>query len=54
MGNFNMTNEMKEYFDSLPMNIRQELVESGAKITSLDALRKAAENMTGDTDEKQL
>lgn len=54
MGSFDMTNEMKAYFSSLPMNIQQELVESGVKLTSLNDLRQAAENMTGEKNEGQL
>lgn len=54
MGSFDMTNEMKSYFDSLPMNIQQELTESGVKMNSLESLKEAVKNMTGENDERQL
>lgn len=52
MSSFNMTNEMKNYFDSLPMNIKQELTHSGFSATSLKDLKEIVSHMTevGDYD----
>ncbi|MCI6354767.1 hypothetical protein [Eubacterium coprostanoligenes] len=52
MSSFNMTNEMKNYFDSLPMNIKQELTHSGFSATSLKDLKDIVSQMTevGDYD----
>lgn len=44
--NFNMTNEMKNYFNSLPMNIKQELEHSGFSATSLQDLKDIVSQMT--------
>lgn len=46
MNSFNMTNEMKNYFDSLPMNIKQELTHSGFSVTSLQDLKDIVAQMT--------
>ena len=37
--------KMKEYFESLPMAVRMELVESGVEISTLGELKQAAEHL---------
>ncbi|MCI6244967.1 MAG: hypothetical protein MR619_03635 [Eubacterium sp.] len=37
---FNLTQEMNEYFHSLPQNIRSNIIQSGAKINSLADLKQ--------------
>ena len=49
---FDMTDEMKNYFNSLPMNIRQELTQSGISVTSLKELEQVVGQFSGDTDEQ--
>ncbi len=48
---FNMTPQMKEYFNSLPEMIQETIIQSGAKINSLDDLKAVAQ---GTTDNEQL
>ena len=49
---FDMTDEMKNYFDSLPMNLQQELTQSGISVTSLKELKQVIKQFSGDTDEQ--
>ena len=49
---FDMTDEMKNYFDSLPMNLQQELTQSGISVTSLKELKQVVRQFSGDTDEQ--
>ena len=49
---FDMTDEMKNYFNSLPMNIQQELTQSGISVTSLKELEQVVGQFSGDTDEQ--
>jgi hypothetical protein len=37
--------QMREYFDSLPVSARTQLVESGVIITTLGELKQAAEHL---------
>ena len=32
---FNLTQQMKEYFNTLPENVKESILQSGAKINSL-------------------
>lgn len=48
---FNLTPQMQEYFNSLPEMIQETIIQSGAKINSLDDLKAVAEGTTGN--EKQ-
>lgn len=43
---FNLTQQMEEYYNSLPESIKASIVESGAKINSLDDLKAVAESLT--------
>ena len=49
---FDMKDEMKNYFDSLPMNLQQELTQSGISVTSLKELKQVIKQFSGDTDEQ--
>lgn len=42
---FNFTDEMQEYFDTLPPLVRESIKESYAKVSSLEDLKKCAENL---------
>lgn len=44
---FNLTQQMKEYFDNLPENVKESIYQSGAKINSLEDLKAIAEGFTG-------
>ncbi|MDD6728167.1 MAG: hypothetical protein PUE08_02985 [Eubacteriales bacterium] len=44
---FNLTQQMKEYFDTLPENVKESIYQSGAKINSLEDLKTVAEGFTG-------
>lgn len=37
---FNLTNEMNDYFHSLPQNVQSTIIHSGAKINSLADLKQ--------------
>lgn len=37
---FNLTQEMNEYFHSLPQNVQSNIIHSGAKINSLADLKQ--------------
>ncbi|MCH5320690.1 MAG: hypothetical protein J1E36_02935 [Eubacterium sp.] len=39
---FNLTPQMQEYFDSLPEIVQESIIQSGAKINSLDDLKAIA------------
>ena len=45
---FNFSQDMKEYFESLPQNLRESIVQSGAKVNSLADLKAVAEGVSGD------
>lgn len=49
---FDMTDEMKNYFNSLPMNIQQELTQSGISVTSLKELKQVIKQFSGEEDEQ--
>ena len=49
---FDMTDEMKNYFDSLPMNLQQELTQSGISVTSLKELKQVIKQFSGELDEQ--
>ena len=39
---FNLTPEMNNYFNSLPKNMQETIIQSGAKINSLTDLKQVA------------
>ncbi|MGN1202355.1 MAG: hypothetical protein ACI4RF_03610 [Eubacterium sp.] len=43
---FNLTPQMQEYFNSLPEMIQESIIQSGAKINSLEDLKAIAEGTT--------
>ncbi|MCD7796659.1 MAG: hypothetical protein LUG95_03335 [Clostridiales bacterium] len=43
---FNLTQQMKEYFDSLPENVQESIIQSGAKVNSLEDLKTVAQEFT--------
>ncbi len=43
---FNLTPEMKEYFNTLPQSVKTDIMLSGAKLNSLDDLKAVAEDLT--------
>lgn len=44
---FNLTPQMQEYFNSLPEMVQESIIQSGAKINSLEDLKAVAEGATG-------
>ena len=44
---FNLTQDMQQYFNSLPQNVQESIIQSGAKINSLQDLKTVAEGFTG-------
>lgn len=40
---FNMTPQMQEYFNALPEMIQETIIQSGAKVNSLEDLKAIAE-----------
>lgn len=44
---FNLTPQMQEYFNSLPEMVQESIIQSGAKINSLEDLKAVAEGTTG-------
>lgn len=50
---FDLTDEMQNYFNSLPKNIQQELVLSDASINSLVDMKAVVDALTGDCDEEK-
>lgn len=40
---FNLTPQMQEYFNALPEMIQESIIQSGAKINSLEDLKAIAE-----------
>lgn len=44
---FNLTPQMQQYFDALPKMMQESIIQSGAKINSLDDLKAIAEGTTG-------
>lgn len=43
---FNLTPQMQEYFNSLPEMIQEAIIQSGAKINSLEDLKAIAQGNT--------
>ena len=43
---FNLTPEMNDYFNSLPKNIQETILQSGAKINSLTDLKEVVKGLT--------
>ena len=41
-----MTNDMRDYFNTLPENIKQSIIESGADIKDLNDLKTIARNLS--------
>ena len=46
----NMNLETKAYFDSLPVSIRSAIVESGAKLETVEQLKVLVKAYTGTSD----
>ncbi len=44
---FNFSQDMKEYFNTLPESVKENIVQSGAKINSLEDLKAVANGVTG-------
>lgn len=44
---FNLTPQMQEYFNSLPQSVKESIIQSGAKINSLEDLKAVAKGYTG-------
>ncbi|MGN1123240.1 MAG: hypothetical protein ACI4RR_02770 [Eubacterium sp.] len=42
---FNLTQNMKEYFNALPEMVQEAIIQSGAKINSLEDLKAVAEGI---------
>ena len=43
---FNLTPEMNDYFNSLPKNVQETILQSGAKINSLTDLKEVVKGLT--------
>ncbi len=43
---FNLTPQMQDYFNSLPKMMQETIIQSGAKINSLDDLKAVVEGVT--------
>lgn len=43
---FNLTSQMQDYFNSLPKMMQETIIQSGAKINSLDDLKAVVEGVT--------
>ena len=43
---FNLTPQMQDYFNSLPKMMQETIIQSGAKINSLDDLKAIVEGVT--------
>ncbi|MGN0522488.1 MAG: hypothetical protein ACI4IQ_07610 [Eubacterium sp.] len=48
---FNLTPQMKEYYNSLPEIVKSSIIMSGAKINSLEDLKAVAEGLTNNEQE---
>ena len=44
---FNFTPEMNNYFNSLPKNLQETILQTGAKINSLTDLKEIAKEFSG-------
>ncbi len=44
---FNLTPQMQSYFDSLPESVKESVIQSGAKVNSLEDLKAIAQGFTG-------
>lgn len=44
---FNLTPEMNAYFNSLPKNMQETIIQSGARINSLTDLKEVAKGFEG-------
>jgi hypothetical protein len=44
---FNLTPQMQEYFNSLPEMVQESIIQSGAKINSLEDLKAVAKGEVG-------
>lgn len=44
---FNFSQDMKEYFYTLPESVKESIAQSGAKINSLEDLKAVANGVTG-------
>jgi replication fork clamp-binding protein CrfC len=43
---FNLNSEMQSYFNSLPTNIQETIIQSGAKVNSLADMKAVVKNLT--------
>lgn len=43
---FNFSEEMQEYFDSLPAILQESIAQSGAKINSVEDMKQLEKNFT--------
>ncbi len=50
---FNLSDDMQQYFDSLPKNIQQTIVMSGAKINSLQDMKTVVKSFSQRTDNEE-
>lgn len=48
---FNLTPQMQDYFNSLPEIVQESIIQSGAKINSLDDLKAIAKGATDNAGE---
>lgn len=48
---FNLTPQMQEYFNSLPEMLQESIIQSGAKINSLEDLKAIARGATDNAHE---
>ncbi len=48
---FNLTPQMQNYFDSLPKNVQQSIIMSGAKMNSLEDIKAVSNYLMGRTNE---
>jgi hypothetical protein len=54
---FNLTDEMQNYFNSLPKTIQENLIQSGAKVNSLSEMKNIVNTLTqkdNSNEEKQF
>lgn len=48
---FNLTDDMQRYFNFLPKGIQEELIQSGAKVSSLTEMKQVVDTITQKPDE---
>lgn len=50
---FNLSDDMQQYFDSLPKNIQQTIIMSGAKMNSLQDMKTVVKSFSQRTDNEE-